>query len=161
MSRRIFPLTVLGACILALTAACGQKSAPVDPAVKAVQKARHDGFEAMGDAFKSIIDALKAGGSLDAKMTEAAHEIDKHAGQIVDWFPAGSGPESGAKTEAKAEIWQQPELFAEKREKLVVEAGKFAALADAGDAAGFAEQVKAVGGSCKGCHDTFREKDED
>lgn len=158
MSRRKISFTVLGTCAIALIAACGQKSAPVDPAIKAVQKARHDGFEAMGDAFKSIMDTLKAGGALDAKLTQAAHDIDANAAQIADWFPAGSGPESGAKTEAKAEIWQQPDLFAEKREKLVTESAKLVALADAGDAAGFAEQVKAVGGSCKGCHDSFREK---
>jgi cytochrome c556 len=157
MSRRTISLAVLGACVL-VTAGCGQKSAPVDPAVQAVLKTRHDGFEAMGDAFKSIMDTLKAGGALDAELTAAAHEIDTHAGQIAEWFPAGTGPESGADTEAKAEIWQQPEVFAEKREKLVMEAAKLAALADAGDAAGFAEQVKAVGGSCKGCHDNFREK---
>ena len=40
----------------------------------------------------------------------------------------------------------------------MTEAAKLAELADAGDAEGFAAQVKSVGGTCKGCHDDFREK---
>jgi cytochrome c556 len=149
-------LSVVGLAAATL-AACSQ-SANVAPEIAAAMKARHDGFETIGDAFKQINDALKAGGTLDAELAQAAGTIAAQSTQLIGWFPAGSGPEAG-KTEAKAEIWAQPELFAEKRDAFVSEAGKLAALAAAGDAEGFAAQVKAVGGSCKGCHDNFRAKD--
>ncbi len=138
-------------------AACS-RPADVAPEIAQAMKARHDGFEAIGDAFKRINDALKAGGALDAELAQAADTIARQSTQLVDWFPVGSGSEAG-KTEAKAEIWIQPERFAERRESFVAEAGKLAALAAAGDAEGFAAQVKAVGASCKGCHDNFRAKE--
>lgn len=154
-------LPILAIAMLALTAAaaCKQQQ-PLDPALEKAMKERHDGFEAMGDSFKKIMDTLKGGGALNAELAAEARKINAAAPRLADWFPAGSGPESGRKTEAKAEIWQKPEAFTEKREAFVAEAGKLAALADANDAAGFAEQVKAVGNTCKGCHDDFRTEDE-
>lgn len=150
------PLFALGLAAAAL-AACS-RPAQVAPEIAQALKTRHEGFEAIGDAFKRINDTLKAGGALDADLAQAAGDIARQSTQLVGWFPVGSGPEAG-KTEAKAEIWTQPDAFAEKREAFVAEAGKLAALAAAGDAEGFAAQVKTVGGTCKGCHDNFRAKD--
>ncbi len=157
MKRNAWSL-IVGGCMLAAVAACS-KSEPLAPELKQAMEARHEGFEAIGDAMKKIADTLKAGGSLNPELAAAAATIKQHSVELVDWFPAGTGPESGRKTEAKAEIWQQPEVFAEKREAFVAEAAKLAALADANDAEGFAGQVKNLGGTCKGCHDDFRAKD--
>ncbi|NKF21221.1 c-type cytochrome [Solimonas marina] len=140
-------------------AACHQKP-QVDPAIEAAIKTRHDGFKQIGGAMKKIGDTLKSGGSLNPELTEAAHTMNQEAVKIKDWFPAGSGPESGLKTGAKPEIWEKPDEFAQKRDALVTEVGKLTAAADAGDAAGFAEQVPAVGQACKSCHEEFRNKDE-
>jgi cytochrome c556 len=46
------------------------------------------------------------------------------------------------------------------RQKLVEEAGKFAALANAGDMASIGGGVRGLGGACKGCHDKFRVKED-
>lgn len=143
--------------LASVLAACGGGT-PTDPAIAKVMEERHEGFETIGDSFKGIMDKLKAGESLDEDMAAAAMTINEYAQKLETWFPEGSGPEAG-KTEAKAEIWQQPEEFAAKRETLVSRAAKLAELAAAGDAAGFAAQAKELGGACKGCHDQFRQKD--
>lgn len=145
------PASLVAACLLA---ACGEKI-ETDPAIAKVMDERHEGFETIGEAFKTINDTLKAGGSLNEELVQAAQVINAHAQQVEAWFPAGSGPEAG-KTRARPEIWQQPQLFASKVQAFETEAQKLEQLAEAGDAAGFAEQVKALGGSCKGCHDNFR-----
>lgn len=160
-SRRLIAVS-LGMSALALAACGGQESAPaaaekaIDPAIIAVMEARHDGFEALGDSFKGIMDAMKAGESLNADMAQAAKDIAAKADEIGSWFPEGSGPETGRKTEAKAEIWTQPEAFAKAQGDFVEAAKQLDALAVAGDAEGFAAQAKALGGTCKGCHDDFR-----
>lgn len=156
MKRPILALAAAPMLVFAVTA-CGGK--PLDPAVKQAMDARHEGFEAMGDAMKKIADTLKGGGSLNPELAAAANKINETAPQLKDWFPAGSGPESGRKTGAKPEIWQQPEVFAEKREAFVAAAAKLAETAGANDAAAFATQVGELGKTCKGCHEQFRNKD--
>jgi cytochrome c556 len=78
------------------------------------------------------------------------------APKITTWFPKGTGPESGVKTEAKAEIWKDATGFAAAARRLEPEAAKLEALARAGDVAGARAQVRVVGGTCKGCHDKFK-----
>lgn len=147
----------MAATALLLAAAC--RAAPLDPAIEKAMKTRHEGFEHIGDAMKKIGDTLKSGGSLNPELAKAAKEIDELAPQLKDWFPAGSGPETGRKTGAKPEIWAKPEEFAQKREAFASAAAKLAGLADANDAAGFAAQVPELGKACKGCHEEFRKKD--
>ena len=130
----------------------------LDPALQKAMHDRHEGFEDIGDAMKKIADTLKGGGALNPDLAKAAKKINELAPQTKTWFPAGSGPETGRKTGAKAEIWTQPDLFAEKRDAFIAAADKLATLADANDAAGFAAQVGELGQTCKGCHETFRAK---
>ena len=77
----------------------------------------------------------------------------------MDWFPEGTGPETGLKTGAKAEIWETPDAFTAAVSEFEI---AISGLSDAGRAAD-PDLIKAgfvkVGGTCKGCHDTFREKD--
>lgn len=145
---------VAASCVLAL-GACN-KQPQVDPRIKQVMEQRHEGFEAIGEAFKTLNDAVKSGAGLTDDVKKAAHTIEGYAPQLADWFPPGSGPETGIDTEARAEIWQKPEEFAEKREAFAAEAARLGELADGGDAAAFAAQVKELGGRCKACHDRFR-----
>lgn len=130
----------------------------LDPAIQAVMHERHEGFEKIGDNFKLVNDKLKAGGGLDEETAAAARTISIEATKVANWFPQGSGPETGAKTQAKAEIWSNTDDFGAKREAFVTESARWVQLADAGDAAGFAAQTKTVGGTCKGCHDDYRQK---
>jgi cytochrome c556 len=153
----VLPVSIAAIALLAV-AGCEQKP-PISPENKQAMETRHEGFEKIGDSMKTIADAMKAGSGLTPEVAAAANRINELAPQLKDWFPAGSGPETKRKTRAKAEIWQKPEEFAQKRETLATEAAKLAALANANDAAGFAAQVPALGNACKSCHDEFRAKE--
>jgi cytochrome c556 len=125
-----------------------------------VVKARQKGLKALGAAFKTIRDELK-GDSPDAvKIREASADITQAAGAIDKWFPAGTGPDAGVKTDAKPEVWTDPAGFATAREAFVREANKWAQLRDSTNASAWKEGAASLGQSCKGCHDKYRVKKE-
>ena len=142
--------------LLALAlAACGN---PDTPAGRAADE-RHENFEAIGDAAKVIADELKASAPDLAKLQAAAATINGFAPKVAGWFPAGSGPADGIKTDGLQAIWEKPEEFKQQADKFVAEATKFQALAQAGDLAAIGAGMQALGGTCKGCHDKFREEE--
>lgn len=142
--------------LLALAlAACGN---PDTPAGRAADE-RHENFEAIGDAAKVIADQLKASAPDVAKIQAAAATINGFAPKVPGWFPAGSGPADGIKTDALQAIWEKPAEFKAETDKFTAEAAKFDALAKSGDVAAIGEGMKALGGTCKSCHDKFREEE--
>ena len=143
--------TVLALCL----AGCGNPDTPGGRAADA----RHENFEKMGDAFKVVADQLKASSPDKAAIQAATGTIATLAPQVATWFPAGSSPADGIKTHALPAIWEKPDEFKAAAAKLAEEAGKFNALAQAGDMAALGAGMQALGGACKGCHDKFREKE--
>ncbi len=129
------------------------------PAAELV-KARQQGLKALGAAFKAIRDELKTDSPDPAKIQKASVEITHAASVIGKWFPAGTGPDSVAKTDAKAEVWTDPAGFASAREAFVREANKWAQLGNSTDASAWKEGATSLGESCKGCHDKYRVKKE-
>ena len=148
------PFAAVSIFALALTA-CGNPDTPAGRAADA----RHESFEQIGDAFKAVADQLKAPSPDLVALRTAAGTINSMAPKVESWFPAGSGPEDGIKTDALQTVWAKPDEFKQAAAKLVEESAKFNALAQAGDIAAIGEGMKALGGACKGCHDKFREKD--
>lgn len=140
--------------LLALSlAACGNPDTPAGRAADA----RHESYEEIGDAMKVVVDQLKASAPDVAKIQAAAATISGLAPKVAGWFPAGSGPADGIRTDALQTIWTKPEEFKQATAKFVEESAKFDALAKAGDLPAIGEGMKALGGSCKNCHDKFRE----
>ncbi len=149
-------LCFAAAPLLALAlAACGNPDTPAGRAADA----RHENFEAIGDAMKTLGDQFKASAPDVAKIQTAAATINGFAPKVETWFPAGSGPADGIKTDALQAIWEKPEEFKQAAAKFVEEATKFDALAKAGNLAAIGEGMKGLGGSCKGCHDKFKAED--
>lgn len=74
----------------------------------------------------------------------------------MPWEGFAPGTENVGNTKAKPEIWSQQAKFKAAADKMQEEMGKLAALAKAGDEAGFKKQFGVVGGTCKACHDDFR-----
>jgi len=128
-------------------------AAPAD--IPAFMKVRHDNYEDIGKSMKVLQDNMKLDAPDIAAVTAAATKIRDYAGQMGTWFPAGTGPESGIETEAKANIWTDRATFNAAVTKLQEESTKLAAVTDA---AGFKAQFPVTGGACKNCHDTFREE---
>ncbi len=148
--RLVFAATPLIALSLA---ACGNPDTPGGRAADA----RHESFEELGEAFKVVADQMKAATPDKAAIQAAAGTINTLAPQVATWFPAGSSPADGIKTHALPSLWAKPDEFKAAAAKLVEEAGKFNALAQAGDMATLGAGMQALGGACKGCHDKFRE----
>ncbi len=123
---------------------------------KAVIEAREANFKTFGKSMKTMNDNLKSDSPDLAVIASNAATIRGLAPKVTTWFPKGTGPESGVKTEARAEIWTDGAGFAAAARRLEPEAAKLEALARAGDLAGVRAQVRVVGGTCKGCHDKFK-----
>ena len=124
----------------------------------ALMKERHENYEKIGDAMKSIGRELKGEAPDLAKVRAEAATIAQLAPQVPGWFPAGTGPDVG-KTEARAEIWQKPEDFAAKAEDFRKAALAFDAAAKGTDLAAIRAAQGDLGKSCKGCHDLYREEE--
>lgn len=157
----------LGAGVMALSlmagvAACGggESAAPtveVPQEIVDAVKARQANFSDVGAAFKAISDEMKAGRMDSATVEFSIKEMQRHAQSIDTWFPEGSGPETGLEMEAKANIWSEPEAFAEQLANFKT------AVADLSEATAdpslLPAKFRAAGGTCKSCHDTYREED--
>jgi cytochrome c556 len=121
--------------------------------------ARQAGYKQLGGAFKGLSDQLSSPSPDKAQVAALSKRVNEIAPQIAGWFPAGSGPEAGVKTRAKAEIWSKRAEFDADAKALAVETAKLAALGAKGDIDAAKAQFKVVGGKCGACHTPFREKE--
>src|SRR6202008_3054261 len=86
----------------------GLIGAPLVAAATDIVKTRIAGFHNLGTAYKAANDQLKSDAPQLPVIRTSALAIQKYAGQLKGWFPAGSGARpGGTKTAAKPEIWQQ------------------------------------------------------
>jgi cytochrome c556 len=72
-----------------------------------------------------------------------------------DGFDANT---KGVKSAALPAVWEKQDEFKKAAERLESEAAKLAEVSKSGDEAAVKAQIGAVGKSCAGCHETFREK---
>lgn len=142
---------VLAGLALALTAG---SAFALDAATQI--KARQDGMKAIGGATKGLYDTL-SGDKDPARLKDYAARINSLAPQVPGWFPAGTGPEAGVKSKAKAEIWSDKADFNIKAQALATQAGKLNAAAQTGDADKVKTEFMALRGTCKSCHEKFQE----
>ncbi len=124
--------------------------------VKQQIEARQGQLKKIGKAFKTISDQLKADSPDLAEIQMAAAVVPKEAAGMADWFPEGTGPESGVKTEALPIIWEEPADFNEKVTAMQDAAAQLETVAQEGDVAAIATAFKTTGGTCKSCHDKYR-----
>jgi cytochrome c556 len=143
-----------------LLAACGQggatSDASGDPAIGAVIEARQKALKDTGGAFKAISDQLKADSPDMARIKAAAASVPTLTDSMADWFPVGSGPESGFETEALPAIWENKDDFLTKVSNFQEAAANLNAAAMGGDAAAISAAFRNTGGTCKACHDEYR-----
>lgn len=142
----------MGILVALALAAC----APETPGSRAAHD-RHENMEALGDAFKALTDESRKDAPDQAVMAENAAKVGEMAESLPAWFPAGSGPQDGVKTAAKADVWLNEIEFADKVQEFQAQARELkAAAADGVDA--MIAQTNDVGQTCKACHQKFREK---
>ena len=119
-------------------------------------KLRHDNFEAMGRAMKGSVDELKKASPNPAVIRAHADRLAAASVKVKGYFPKGTGPEAGVKTEALPAIWQRPADFAAAADRLVGATKGLQSVAATGDIARIQPALGAVGAACKNCHDSFR-----
>jgi cytochrome c556 len=120
---------------------------------------RQQAFKKIGTAFKLIHKELSGPVPDAAKIAAAAAQLKDSTTGIASWFPPGSGPQSGLKTQAKPDIWTDASGFAATRAAFVRQVEKSVKqLSDPAERAAWKDSSAALGQSCKDCHDTYREK---
>ena len=119
------------------------------------QKARHEHYENLGDAFKAVRDNSRGDTPDWSALEKAASTVVEASVDQQQWFAKGTGTEAG-KTRALPEIWTKPEDFTAAQKMFSDRAPKLLAAVKAKDAAGVQAAFKEVGGACKNCHDNFR-----
>jgi len=119
------------------------------------QKARHEHYEKLGDAFKAVRDNSRGDSPNWAALEPAAKEVAEASINQQKWFPKGSGPEAG-KTRALPEIWTKTDDFDAAMKMFADRAPKLLAAVQAKDGAAVQAAFRDVGGACKNCHDSFR-----
>jgi cytochrome c556 len=119
-------------------------------------KQRHQNFEAMGKAMKGIFDEFKKPAASLAVIKTNSAILAQSSKRVAGHFPKGTGPESGVKTDALPAIWAKPADFKAAADRLVTASAGLQVAAATGDMTKIKAAAGAVGGSCKGCHDSFR-----
>lgn len=152
MTNRVLSKSVLALSMLMFAGA-------VTAAAADQVTARQKNFKQVGGASKAMADEFKKAQPSVQVLQANAKTIAALAPQVPRWFPKGSGPESGAKTKALPLIWQNTAGFNKAAGNFAAAARNLNAAAATGDAAKIRTAFTAVGGTCKGCHDTFRSKD--
>lgn len=123
----------------------------------ALMKQRHEDYEQIGKAMRAAKKGLDTNDV--ASVRSAAATINELAPKAATWFPAGTGPDVG-KTDAKAEIWQQRADFDAGMKNFAGAAAVFHQAAQGSDVEAMKAAHGKLGGTCKACHDKFREEDQ-
>lgn len=154
---------MIGKClvVISIILVSGQEMAVAQPSRSDIIQERRQNFKAMGAAFKGLNDQLRRPAADSAVIRQQAARLsaasDRFAAQ--NWFPKGSGPESGRKTEASPAIWTKSRDFAGMRSALKAQTRQLSAAAATEDTNRIRLAVKAVGQSCAACHKHFRNDD--
>lgn len=120
--------------------------------------ARQANFKKMGRAMKGVSDQMKQSSPDAATIKSNADIMVDVAGKVRHAFPKGTGAEAGVETAALPIIWTDNKQFTTKMNGLASATKGLQKAAATGDMAKIKAAFPAVGGACKGCHDTFKGK---
>ncbi len=121
-----------------------------------VVQERQEGFETMGRAFKAMRAMQKDGATDNPRFVDAAEAIAERSKLIAGWFPAGTGIDDGADTDALNYIWKNAEKFARLTANIETETDALVAAAKSGDAEAIASAIDSTKDACSACHKSFR-----
>ena len=136
--------------VLSLVASIGASSAFADAEVDI--KYRKSVYGIIGGHMSSMGTILKEGVHRD-EFAYHARGIAAASKLVPGLFPAGSGD---GKTDALPDIWSQPDEFKGYVDDFLVAAEEMGKVADSNDMRAIGAAMKALGGSCKGCHDNYK-----
>lgn len=152
--------SIIAASVLSvlLTTAVSAQDAPT-PAQQAAMATenRQAVFKLLGVHMGPIVAMARGEREFDAALVERnAGRIGFLAPMIPELASAMDTREFDVETEALPEIWENMDDFADKAAALEDAAGTFAGLAASGDKATTLGGLRAFGGTCGNCHDSYR-----
>lgn len=151
--RRVAAAVCLALGFALLEAAAG-------PAEVAQIKSRQDKLRDVGSALKAINDEIKKGRiDWDNTVIPNAQTIKDRSAYLLNWFPRGSGPESGKKTYALPTIWEKNDEFMRLGRAAEAAAAKLNQAALSKDGNALKAEAQVMGKACKACHDSYRSAD--
>lgn len=122
-------------------------------------KSRQHQLRDLGGALKSMRDQLRQRNPNIHLIQPTVMQIRDLADAQYHWFPEGTGPEAGFKTEASPQIWKDPEGFRQVQEGFAAVIPKLVDLAYDEDLDGLRQHYVEVAQACKACHDKYRIED--
>jgi cytochrome c556 len=122
-------------------------------------KSRKANYKEIGGAFKTLNDEIKTGAPSIDTIQPLAKDLLKRGSMQMNFFPAGSGPESGEKTRAKAAIWSEQKDFNRIHDDFIRSAQTLDQAIDSGNLTAISAAQKSLGATCKSCHERYREPD--
>ena len=137
-----------------VAASAGGRAAP--DAKADVIAGRQAAFRMSGALMGNMSAVAKSGGDVKTQAF-AARALAGWAKALPGMFPAGS---TAANSAALPVIWSDRATFEARAADYAAATDKLAEFAKAGDNAGFAAQLGAVGKTCGACHDSYRKQEE-
>ena len=153
--RNRWSRAVAGCLVAGCLVAGGVATAADEPANTI--KYRQNVMHSVGANISNIAMVAKGEFSSLANVAANAQAIRDGLGAAGVLFPAGTGAEAG-KTRSLPTIWERPDEFAASLEKSIAAADEMIVAANAGELDGIRAALGALGKTCGGCHETFRQK---
>ena len=151
MLKKLIHTTLLVTACLTLPAQA--QFAKAEDAIKYRQSA----LFVMGQHFTRLAAMAQGKIPFDAKAAADNAALIETMSKLP-WAAFGEGTDQGGNTKAKPEVWTDNAKFKEAAEKMQAEVIKLAAAAKTGKLEDLKTAVGATGGTCKNCHDNFRNK---
>jgi cytochrome c556 len=150
MLRTTAIVCVVGAC---LAGGVAFAQAEPDNAIKYRQTI----YQTLGANLTAVVMNLK--GEVDFPDAVAVHAqtVAAAAPLVLPAMEQNTAGEGSADTEALAKIWDNWDDFASKAEDMEAAAMQLAEIAQGGDMQAIGAQVQEVAGTCKSCHDEYRD----
>ena len=150
MKKAILFLMGVSACAISFTASA-QFAKPEDAI-----KYRKAALSVTAAHFGRLGAMAQGKVAFDAKAALENAEVVANLAKLP-WAAFGEGTDAG-ETKAKPEVWKQNAKFKEAADKYQAESVKLLAAAKTGKEDAFKAAFTATAGTCKSCHDDFRNK---
>jgi len=118
-------------------------------------KYRQSAFFVMQQNFSRVAAMASGKAPFDAKVAADSAAVAEYTAHLP-WAGFGEGTDRGRDNRARAEIWSDKSKFNGYADKMQQEMVKFSAAAKTGNLDAIKTAVGGVGGTCKTCHDAFR-----
>lgn len=158
MNKRMIATSLFIAAVGAVFSATAQQQEPTpEQLAENATETRQGLFKLLSYNMGTISGMARGTVEFDAAVAERnANRIAALAPMIPELFAARDTREFAVETEALPLIWDSMEEFNQKAVNLVNAANTFSEIARGGDQAATIAAVRAFGGTCGNCHETFR-----